>query len=142
MPSLTVRLAAASLLFSASVLAQSTDNEMRCDYQRRELCTGKDGCKPQKLAGEYLIVPSRSRLMAVANTKADVEVRLCNAHGCEPAPMRAAVNGAYLELTQAHGGTDYMMIALYSGVLGDFRDEFGMGLVTEIGFGHCPFPKQ
>jgi len=142
MPSRTVRIVAASLLFSASVLAQGTDNEVRCDYQRRELCTRKDGCKPQKLAGEYLIVPSLSKLLAVANTKVDVEVRLCDAHGCEPAPMRAAVNGSYLELTQAHGGTDYMMFALYRpGVLGDFRDEFGMGLVTAIGFGHCPFPK-
>lgn len=147
MPSRTVRIVAASLLFSASVLAQGTDNEVRCDYQRREFCS-KDGCKPFKGAKSYLVIPSLSKLKAAAHG-GEVELRLCDPKSCEVDTMRVASSGAFLNLTQANGGTDYMSLwamsepNLLSGeVLGDFMDEVRLFLQTTVGFGHCPFPKQ
>lgn len=153
MPLGTIHLLACSVLVSATVLAQGPDDEVRCNYQSRDVCT-KDRCIPapnsETVSGNYILVPSLSKLTSAAQLPGggEVEIRLCDPHGCTPVAMHVAGFGAFMHLTQANGGAQFMKLyvwsqpePLYGERQGDFIEGESLFLTAVVGFGHWQFPK-
>jgi hypothetical protein len=159
MPSGTINLIAYSFLFSANVLAQGTNEEVRCTYQSRQVCS-KKGCTPtpksEFVSGSYVLVPSLLKLASIAQLPSGgvVEIRLCDAQGCLPVLMHVSGftsgdgTSAFLALTQANRGPNFMKLYVSSQpdpVFGLHQGDFIEGeesfLTAIIGFGHCQFPK-
>jgi hypothetical protein len=130
--------------------------EYRCNYEARYACT-KSGCKPiqtaKEVASAYLLVPSLLALEQAARRAANVEIRLCDNEGCTPVEMHASSDGAFLDLTQANRGTQYMKIFTSSAKMpnigqmpghsrGDFSEVEDLLLLTIVGYGHCEWPSK
>jgi hypothetical protein len=132
----------AAWLLSASVAAGQ--EEVRCDYRHRFFCDAK-GCKAAPLEGSYVLVPSVAVLnRQAASQRQRTEMRLCDRDGCTPVSMRVELSGAFLVLTQANGGTQYMKIyamdtpePLSGSVKGDFVEVEALFLATLVGNGRC-----
>jgi hypothetical protein len=56
------------------------------------------------------MVPSLRALAQAGEQEGDVEIRLCDNQGCTPIVMHASSAGAFVDLTQANRGTQYMKI--------------------------------
>jgi hypothetical protein len=128
--------------------------DYRCNYQARYSCT-KSGCTPvlRELAAQYLLVPPLRVLEQAGSREHNVEIRLCDEKGCSPVAMHASSAGAFLDLTQANRGTQYMKIFTSSANMpafgrvpslsrGDFSDVVDELLVTIVGYGHCEWPSK
>jgi len=147
MPNLLIEGILFLLVFSAPLFARVPGDEVRCDYQNRQACF-KEGCKTVNVPGSYLLVPSLPVLTSAARLPAggQVEIRLCDSEGCTPVAMHVEFGGAFLYLTQANGGTQYMKLyvlpqqePLHGYTRGDFAEEESVGLSMVVSFGHCPF---
>ena len=143
---------AALSLAPLALTAQVPASEIRCNYLARTMCI-KGACSPittdSLIAGSFILLPSASQLLLAAHRVADnvVDVRLCDSDGCSPVPMRASIDGDWLYLLQANGGTQYVKIYLpadgtaqYGYVLGEFVELESFLLNTVIGNGTCRWP--
>lgn len=127
----------------------AAQDEVRCDYRHRSVCD-TNGCKPAELEGSFILVPSVASLMRQSATeRRSIEMRLCDRAGCTLVPMRVELSGAFLVLTQANGGTQYMKIyamdtpePLSGSAKGDFVEVEALFLATIVGNGRCPAGQQ
>lgn len=145
------------IVVSAGTQAKSPAlEEYRCSYEARYSCA-KSGCKSiigaRELASPYILVPSLQTLEQAGNREGHVEIRLCDDQGCTPIAMHASSAGAFVDLTQANRGTQYMKIFTASvgtptiGQMtghsrGDFTEVEDLMLLTIVGYGHCVWPSK
>ena len=142
-----------SVLLSAPILAQDPNDEVKCNYQSRQVCT-KTNCQPTPTAEfvsrRYILVPSLSKLISTAQLPGggEVEIRLCDAQGCKIDSMFVSISGGFLDLTDPGRGTQFMRIyywsqpdPMFGNRQGDFMEGEQYFLRTVVGFGHCQFPK-
>jgi len=149
------KLAMCTLLCSIRAPAQSANEEVRCDYRRREACV-QAGCRnivdAPLVAGSFLLLPSLPKLTDALARGIDVEMRQCDAKGCTPFAMHVAGGEGMINLTQANRLTTSMRIwigadpashepAVAPYTLGDFIEIETVRLSTVIGYGHCNYPK-
>ena len=149
------KLAMCTLLCSIRVLAQGANEEVRCDYRRREACV-QTGCQSvvdaPLVSGSFLLVPSLPKLADALARGTDVEMRQCDAKGCTPFAMHVAGGEGMLNLTQTNRLTTSLRIwigaapgsrdqAAAAYLQGDFIEIETVRLSSVIGYGHCNYPK-
>ena len=95
----------------ASTNVATHQDEVRCAYRRRSVCDAS-GCRGKPSDGSYILVPGVATLarLGAGAERGTTEMRLCDHDGCTPVEMHVELSGAFLLLTQANGGTQYMKI--------------------------------
>lgn len=137
-----------------ALIAQVPASEIRCNYKTRTACI-KGECKPISteglVTGSFVLLPSVPDLLRASRKPNGgvVDVRLCDPDGCSPVPMRASIDGDWLYLLQANGGTQYVKVyvpangpAEHGYIPGEFVELESFMLDTVIGNGQCQWPHS
>jgi hypothetical protein len=126
------------LWLAVLLLSQRQADEIRCTYQRRDVCTDT-GCKRVPVSSEYLLIPSLENLQDAAFDKKSVQLRRCDNQGCSPFDLVPEMDGLYIDVPK--GG--YIFKILWSGSnltdgrRGDFIEVATLFLTSIVYRGHC-----
>jgi hypothetical protein len=142
------RRATVPVLIAAMCLGGSTAfgqaSEIRCSYSRKVECTAT-GCRDGVVGAAYLLVPDVDHLLSAtirADSSADLpNIRRCDSKGCTPVAVRAALSGAFVNISQADGAYFMKVSTVDVGPelqRGDFVEVASQLLATLTYFGKCP----
>jgi len=122
---------------------QATD--FRCDYTRKILCDAS-GCKADPIGSAYLLLPNVRSMVTdtvLANSGPGLPtIRQCDSKGCDPVVVRAWLNGAFVDITQADRSYFIKIATIDFGAdqgvrLGDFVEVATVMVGTVTYFGSC-----
>jgi hypothetical protein len=116
---------------------------VRCDYAQQIECTAA-GCQQAPPGGGYLRLSEASALVAATGRAAPggalPSIQVCDAKGCTPIAVRAAVSGAFVNIAQ-EGGAHFVKVAMRDippGIRrGDFIEVAARFLTTVTYVGRC-----
>lgn len=133
---------AAMCLGGSTAFGQAT--EIRCSYSRKVECTAT-GCRDGVVGTAYLLVPDVDHLLSATiragSTGELPNIRRCDSKGCTPVAVRAALSGAFVNISQADGAYFMKVSTVDVGQdlqSGDFVEVAAQLLSTLTYFGKCP----
>ena len=133
----------AYLLTPVAAMAQSTPDEVRCEYTHRVYCNAS-GCMDLPIVQNksFLIVPALDQIQRSAQSV----VRRCDDKGCTPVNVQAAPSGVFHNLASAPGGyllkLALLTVELVDVKKGDFVEIATQNLGSFVGYGRCRFPER
>lgn len=130
--------------WTPALVAQVRQEEVRCDYLRRTVCSAA-GCKSIPIGKAFLVIPSLDNLNTF-DPELDKfpEIRRCDDKGCTPVAVQPSPSGAFLNLSS--GGYILKLTTTSEELSGLIRGEFvevtTQFLTTLVSYGSCRLPPQ
>ena len=124
------------------------DNEIRCNYSRKIVCSPSD-CQESPVGSAYLLLPRLSVLEEASlsvRTGARKQLpspRRCDSDGCKAVQVTALRSGIFTTIAQSPGAYFLKMASEAVAVdigpqVGDFVEVASLMLTTVTYFGSCP----